>query len=308
MKNEDVKIGDKVVPFQKTGYFDKYIKNTFKNYLTIRASCRAVRSYEENGYCIVSRFDKGQNAFVLSDCIDGEGDYFNAADFTPYIETDNPLIGLLLAYCRATDTDTGFIDLLFKKPIEPVIPPRKSRFKTGDIVAVCDGSYSLISRHGKMERSFGSDLGRMNLAVVSTNQLLPANDENYKLFERDKKFNDIILKDVDTGDIVYIQERFLNLVKSAEVKEDKPVFEVGEWVRVREDLVEDKCNKDTNSVVHAMLQYSGKKTKVKKQIGKSFFLEIDGGYWYWSVDMLEKIPQPPKEKIIDGVKYIRSEE
>ena len=78
MKIEDVKIGDKVVPFQKT------VKawSNWSDWLKHKAS--SPEYFTEHGYLYVR---KSGDALILSDNPDNGGDFFNASDFNPYIET-----------------------------------------------------------------------------------------------------------------------------------------------------------------------------------------------------------------------------
>jgi hypothetical protein len=88
-------------------------------------------------------------------------------------------------------------------------------------------------------------------------------------------------------------------------QQDKPLtFEVGETVRIRNDLIagnfyDGSCRFDLN-----MSQYRGTTQKVVgEHSGRHYFNGID---WCFSSDMLEKVPQPTKhEVIVDGVKYVK---
>ncbi len=72
MKLKDVKVGMKVVPHDKT----TGACTNFKEWQTYhRESCQ---HFKELGYCVVSEIHDNK--------ISLEGDYFNAADFEPYIE------------------------------------------------------------------------------------------------------------------------------------------------------------------------------------------------------------------------------
>ena len=88
--------------------------------------------------------------------------------------------------------------------------------------------------------------------------------------------------------------------------EDKPVFEVGETVRIKKVIT------NTHGIKRAVVdKYQGSCHKINYLANKSWveFPDIENGGYFWHMEMLEKIPQPPKhEVIIDGVKYVRSEE
>ena len=76
MKKEDVQIGMKVVPFQKTVLGWGGLQNS------------EVWEYAKNNnqeYLYVARENTEDNCFVLSDELDSDGDYFNPEDFKLYI-------------------------------------------------------------------------------------------------------------------------------------------------------------------------------------------------------------------------------
>ena len=82
MKDEDVKIGMKVVPFQKTVWGDF-------------SESQVWRDGVNRGFLYVQAWDLEEKAWILGDIdgltfVDGEeifdGDFFNASDFEPYEE------------------------------------------------------------------------------------------------------------------------------------------------------------------------------------------------------------------------------
>jgi hypothetical protein len=82
------------------------------------------------------------------------------------------------------------------------------KIKEGDIVEVVDGSYSIeIIESGELV-STGANITQRRFEVVSTNCDLPA-----KWFHDTEKpiRNDTILRDIDNGQTVFIQNRFLQL-------------------------------------------------------------------------------------------------
>jgi len=74
MKNENVKIGMKVVPFQKT----KVLTDTFTTSLTMKRMKK---------YAVVTSWIDDESCWLLkADADDFGGDCFNACDFEPYEE------------------------------------------------------------------------------------------------------------------------------------------------------------------------------------------------------------------------------
>lgn len=76
MKKEDVQIGMKVVPHQKTVSGWGRLQNS------------EVWEYAKNNnqeYLYVVRENTEDDCFILSDELDGDGDYFNSEDFELYI-------------------------------------------------------------------------------------------------------------------------------------------------------------------------------------------------------------------------------
>lgn len=161
MNIKDVKVGMKVVPHAKT-YTSESLE---ESRLWMSAGGK------DQGFMCVIRKEHGCCVLAVEEDDIG-GDYFNASDFEPYIEPSskhkfggyiqgnktviyfgekkgeanyNPNdakqrlsysvpYGLLLAYCRATGTDTAIVDRLFKKaedkPTEPV------KFEVGETARV----------------------------------------------------------------------------------------------------------------------------------------------------------------------------
>lgn len=78
MKKENVVIGQKVVPFQKTPdeFYGLENSNNWKNALV-----------KNQNYLFVSSWDEDEETFILGCNENGQGDYFNACDFEPYEET-----------------------------------------------------------------------------------------------------------------------------------------------------------------------------------------------------------------------------
>ena len=82
-------------------------------------------------------------------------------------------------------------------------------------------------------------------------------------------------------------------------KEDKPTFEVGEWVTTP---CSDKClYNQSATIIGIHTGYADLNCKCSKCVCGGM------GSTNWKFEWLTKIPQPPKEKIIDGFKYVRSD-
>lgn len=80
--------------------------------------------------------------------------------------------------------------------------------KTGDIVTVFDGSYSMKLVRGKMERTHGNALARRHFQVHGIDGNYPT-DRN----RLDSPSNDTLLVDVNDPDLVlFTQERFCRVV------------------------------------------------------------------------------------------------
>ena len=86
MKKEDIKIGIKVTPFQKTVIgFEKDIEE-YKNTNDLG------KFLKENRYLYVIGYDDYKQVWMLGDMTynnNEDGDYFNAKDFEPYQEKEN---------------------------------------------------------------------------------------------------------------------------------------------------------------------------------------------------------------------------
>lgn len=82
MRKEDVKIGMKVRPFQKTAKgweedINEYKKHTYN----------PGKFFGEKEYLFVIKYDTYEEAWILSeDPEENDGDFFNSEDFKPYSE------------------------------------------------------------------------------------------------------------------------------------------------------------------------------------------------------------------------------
>jgi hypothetical protein len=76
MKKEDVKIGMKVVPFQKT----------VKGWEGLETSCVWKKTKEKGqNYLCINEYDENEGCYVLG-FEETDGDFFNVEDFKPYVE------------------------------------------------------------------------------------------------------------------------------------------------------------------------------------------------------------------------------
>ena len=76
MRKEDVKIGMKVVPFQKTYFGKENLSETWSGHVL-----------KKLGYLVVNRFiENGGIALSTSSSQNKNGDFFRPEDFEPYIE------------------------------------------------------------------------------------------------------------------------------------------------------------------------------------------------------------------------------
>jgi len=85
--------------------------------------------------------------------------------------------------------------------------------KPGDIVSIFDGSYSLKVHRNKLVHSSGNELmSKGEFVILASDCALPASES---ICFDEKKVNDTVLKAVCDGTIVFIQERFLRLIRSS---------------------------------------------------------------------------------------------
>jgi hypothetical protein len=98
MNSKDVKIGMKVVPFQKTA-FDQFLCNSV-------AWGRA--KYTNQDFLYVTMFDVEEGFWVLAPSMGESGDYFNAEDFYEYEEI--PEISDVSAKITRTTEEIIFVE------------------------------------------------------------------------------------------------------------------------------------------------------------------------------------------------------
>ena len=84
MNKDDVVIGMKVTPFQKTANGWEENINEYKNH-----TYNYGKFLKENGYLFVIEYDEEEKAWILGDNMDNDGDYFNAEDFESYMDVNN---------------------------------------------------------------------------------------------------------------------------------------------------------------------------------------------------------------------------
>ncbi|MFW6001937.1 MAG: hypothetical protein ACOCQD_01200 [archaeon] len=87
----------------------------------------------------------------------------------------------------------------------------KNQIKIGDIVEILDWSYAVDAFNNSVPTS--SKMKDSNFKVISFGKKLPTDTDVMDDLGLKTPLNDVILKDVQTGQIVFSQKRFLNLVK-----------------------------------------------------------------------------------------------
>ena len=96
------------------------------------------------------------------------------------------------------------------------------KLNKGDIVRPFDGSYSLgIRGNGRFYARHGIDLKKHEFEVIATDCKLPAENSLSEIAGCQTKYNDTILRDVKSDEIVFIQS---DLVKK--VEEEKSNSEI----------------------------------------------------------------------------------
>ncbi len=83
MKSNDVRIGMKVVPFQKTVGI---MQDNFRQILTVRTAIE-----RRQPYLYIVGWHKYDKCWRLSDTRDGGGDFFNSKDFHLYTGENNEI-------------------------------------------------------------------------------------------------------------------------------------------------------------------------------------------------------------------------
>lgn len=92
------------------------------------------------------------------------------------------------------------------------------------------------------------------------------------------------------GDYFDLNSKFFDLVEKTEskpAKEDKPTYNVGDKVKIREDLEVGNCY-GTNSVVEDMEEYRGAIATITEVYGYTeYLIDLDEGDWFWTPEMFE---------------------
>ena len=89
------------------------------------------------------------------------------------------------------------------------------KLNKGDIVRPFDGSGSLgIDDNGKFYSRHGIDLKQRKFEVVATGCKLPADNFVPKMTESERYVNDTILRDIISGEIVFIMSRSVHVEKT----------------------------------------------------------------------------------------------
>ena len=89
------------------------------------------------------------------------------------------------------------------------------KLNKGDIVRPFDGSGSLgIDDNGKFYRRYGIDLKQHLFEVVAVDCKLPAENSVPDMCNSKRYVNDIILRDIETGEIVFSMSRSIHVEKT----------------------------------------------------------------------------------------------
>jgi len=81
-------------------------------------------------------------------------------------------------------------------------------FKEGDIVNVLDGSWSFTIINGELKHRYGYELTKKEFKILGLDCRLPTDDNDLSGIP----YNNVILINIDTQEIVFSQKRFLKLI------------------------------------------------------------------------------------------------
>lgn len=110
-----------------------------------------------------------------------------------------------------------------------------NNLKVGNMVNVFDGSWTYaISDEGLVEQ-FGIDLKKHQHKVIAVNQELPTDNKGFQGIN----LNNTIIKNEDTGEIVFIHSDYLN-----KVKKYKKVYTMIDPVKMMTELIAHGCSVD----------------------------------------------------------------
>lgn len=84
--------------------------------------------------------------------------------------------------------------------------------KQGDVVTVRDGSYSWSIINGKSIHEIGVWLPDEKFTVIEAGCKFPVIDPWQNRYEPVLRFNNTVIQAIDSGKVVFIEERFLKLV------------------------------------------------------------------------------------------------
>lgn len=128
MKNKNVKIGMKVMPFQKTAYWDGLDSSNAWN--------RAKNSNQP--YLYVKEWDYDRGYWVLNDTIDDNhgGDFFNSCDFSPYKEEIKGKLKRINYIFNEEEYQIGLST--------PLVDINNKPLYTGDVVSLEDCEDSIV--------------------------------------------------------------------------------------------------------------------------------------------------------------------
>lgn len=107
--------------------------------------------------------------------------------------------------------------------------------KRGDVVIIKDGSYSQSIVAGKLIKeslNYGDEKGR-KYRIIETGCVFPHDDAQDSSRKRDT-FNNTVIQNIDSGKVVFLEERFLQLTTSIrEVSMAEVCRQFGEEVKIR---------------------------------------------------------------------------
>lgn len=114
--------------------------------------------------------------------------------------------------------------------------------KKGDIVTVKDGSYSRSIVDGKSIHE-GRALYDIQYTVIEIGCKFPVVDSFQQRYEIIERFNNTVIQAIDSGKVVFIEERFLKLVPPKHMAiidaERKNCCIVGTWVEISDKLYQE---------------------------------------------------------------------
>jgi len=84
--------------------------------------------------------------------------------------------------------------------------------KKGDVVTINDGSYSRSVVNGKSIHEVGLRHPNEQYTIIETDCKFPVVNPFQSMYEPIPRFNNTVIQAIDSGKIIFIEERFLELV------------------------------------------------------------------------------------------------